>query len=498
LFIVVEIMLSKEYMAPLHLQEGRDVKRLLQMLKQYLSVEALKSFLTKRHGNAGRERYRRAGLTASASFISKALTIVISFVSVPLTVHYLGSERYGVWLTIGSLLTWMSMTDFGIAGNALVNLLADAHGKEDKRLAGQHAASAFWTLVGLSLCIGGIFLFSFHYIPWQEVFHVSSALPAAELDLACAYSLIFFVVGFPLSMVSSVYGAYQDGFMANIWNIAGSSLALISLIVVAQMKGGLPQLVLAISGTRVLVGLANVYYMFFRKYPWLMPRPSSVRVSSIKSLLSLGGNYMITQLAGLGIYQSQPMIITQMLGPSYVVIFVVAQKIVTLPNDLVFMATAPFISAYGEAKARADWGWIHRAFRNSLLASLAFGVPVTIAIALVAKPLIRIWAGSAAIPSASVVLWLSVYTLICVGMLSVGQLLCGLGRADILAYSLSLCALCTIGLGIVFARWWGVGGVAFAMALSKFCTSSPIQIFKIRGILRTHREPAMVEEPSAA
>jgi O-antigen/teichoic acid export membrane protein len=207
---------------------------------------------------------------------------------------------------------------------------------------------------------------------------------------------------------------------------------------------------------------------------------------------------MITQLAGLGIYQSQPMIITQMLGPSYVVIFVVAQKIVTLPNDLVFMATAPFISAYGEAKARADWGWIHRAFRNSLLASLAFGVPVTIAIALVAKPLIRIWAGSAAIPSASVVLWLSVYTLICVGMLSVGQLLCGLGRADILAYSLSLCALCTIGLGIVFARWWGVGGVAFAMALSKFCTSSPIQIFKIRGILRTHREPAMVEEPSAA
>jgi hypothetical protein len=67
-----------------------------------------------------------------------------------------------------------------------------------------------------------------------------------------------------------------------------------------------------------------------------------------------------------------------------------------------------------------------------------------------------------------------------------------------LAYSLSLCALCTIGLGIVFARWWGVGGVAFAMALSKFCTSSPIQLFKIRGVLRAHRAPAMVEEPSAA
>ena len=50
----------------------------------------------------------------------------------PLTVHYLGAERYGVWLTISSLLTWMSMTDFGLAGNALVNVLAEASGKDDQ------------------------------------------------------------------------------------------------------------------------------------------------------------------------------------------------------------------------------------------------------------------------------------------------------------------------------------------------------------------------------
>jgi hypothetical protein len=31
----------------------------------------------------------------------------MGFVSVPLTVHYLGAERYGVWLTISSLLLWV-------------------------------------------------------------------------------------------------------------------------------------------------------------------------------------------------------------------------------------------------------------------------------------------------------------------------------------------------------------------------------------------------------
>src|ERR1700753_2279254 len=114
--------------------------------RQYLDTRVLKSFLGKANANRGLERYRRAGITASTSFLSKALTIVISFVSVPLTVHYLGAERYGVWLTISSLLTWMALTDFGIAGNALVNVIAEADGKEDRGLAREYTASAFWML----------------------------------------------------------------------------------------------------------------------------------------------------------------------------------------------------------------------------------------------------------------------------------------------------------------------------------------------------------------
>ena len=89
-----------------------------------------------------------------------------------------------------------------------------------------------------------------------------------------------------------------------------------------------------------------------------------MRWHCIKRLFSLGGKYLVTQLASLGIYQSQPMIITQMMGPKYVVIFVVAYKIIALPMDLVFMATAPFISAFGEAKARQDWTWIRGAYKN--------------------------------------------------------------------------------------------------------------------------------------
>jgi hypothetical protein len=89
---------------------------------------------------------------------------------------------------------------------------------------------------------------------------------------------------------------------------------------------------------------------------------------------------------------------------------------------------------------------------------------------------------------------LSIYNLSAEWM-PVGQLLYGLERMAVSA--LSLCAFCVAGLRILFARWSGVGGVGLAMALNRIFTSSPIQLYKIRGILRANRAPALVLEQFA-
>jgi O-antigen/teichoic acid export membrane protein len=453
------------------------------LLKSYLSVQKLKTVLTQSSANRGIERYRRAGITASSSFIAKALNILISFLSVPLTVHYLGAERYGVWLTISSLITWMSMTDFGLAGVALVNVLAEASGKEDRVGAQQYTSSAFWALTGVSVVSGIAALAFFRYIPWRAVFRVSAATSTHELQVACALTLLFFVLAFPLSVQFSIYSAYQDGFLANVWSIAGNAISLAALVVVSQTHGGLPQLVLALSGTRCLVAIANVFFLF-RRYYWIVPAPSAVRWHCIKRLFSLGSKYLVTQLASLGVYQSQPIIITQMLGPAKVVIFVVAYKIIALPMDLVFMATQPFIPAFGEAKARQDWRWIEGAYKNAVRASLALGLPLAAVIGLTAKPLIRIWAGSVAVPSTSLVVWLSIYSVIGIILMAAGQMMSGLERVDPLAISVTLCALGVIGSAIVLSPRWGLTGIAFGMALSKLVTFWPIQLREVRRILR--------------
>src|ERR1700761_36866 len=145
-----------------------------------LKLAKLRAVITKSSTNRGVERYRRAGITASSSFVAKALNILISFLSVPLTIHYLGSERYGVWLTISSLLTWMALTDFGLSGNALVNVLSESSGKDDLETARQYASSAFWALSGISLVSAVVAAITFHWISWASVFKVSAAVSTHE------------------------------------------------------------------------------------------------------------------------------------------------------------------------------------------------------------------------------------------------------------------------------------------------------------------------------
>ncbi len=448
--------------------------------------------LSRTSANRGLERYRRVGISASTSYLSKALTILISFVSVPLTVHYLGAERYGVWLTMSSLLTWISMTDFGLAGNALVNAISEAHGKDDRVLAQQYTASTFWSLTVLSSLIGLAFLIAFQYISWEAVFHVSDTFPRHELELACAFTLCTFVAGLPLNMLNSIYNAYQDGYVANLWGIASNTLALITLVVVSQFHGGLAPLVLAVSGTRMVVSFASALYLFRVRYPWLAPAPSAVRWPRIKRLFNLGSKYMVTQLAGLGIYQSQPFIITQLLGPSKVMIFVVTLKIVALPVDLAYIGTAPFISAFAEAKQRQDWHWVRHAFRRSTQATLLLCLPVTIAVAFGAKTMVRLLAGSQAVPDTATVLWLCLYSVIGVALMTSGQLLCGVERVGTLAISLVAAAAATIGFAIIFAHWWELSGVAFGMALAKSLTYFPLQGIPVWRLLREARDPAPV------
>jgi len=77
------------------------------------------------------ERFRRASLSAATSAGAKGIALFTTAVSVPLTLGYLGSERFGVWMTLSALIALLGFTDLGI-GNSLLNSVAHAAGRDDR------------------------------------------------------------------------------------------------------------------------------------------------------------------------------------------------------------------------------------------------------------------------------------------------------------------------------------------------------------------------------
>lgn len=59
----------------------------------------------------GNERNVLAKRNIIASFGIKIIGIIISLILVPMTVNYVSSAQYGLWLTISSIVAWISLVD---------------------------------------------------------------------------------------------------------------------------------------------------------------------------------------------------------------------------------------------------------------------------------------------------------------------------------------------------------------------------------------------------
>jgi O-antigen/teichoic acid export membrane protein len=164
----------------------------------------------------------------------------------------------------------------------------------------------------------------------------------------------------------------------------------------------------------------------------------------------------------------------------------------------VFGGHRPRLSRFSAGNLRALLQWIRSAYRNASFASIALGLPLAAVLALVAKPLIFVWAGAAAVPDLHLVLWLFIYSAVGVCLMMPGHLLCGVQRLEPLTVSIVLCSVGCVALGIAFAPWWGLSGVAFAMAVSKVITFWPIQVRAVRHIFRAAGVAAPDREPQHA
>ncbi len=233
-----------------------DVQAIIDRLRGLKALLRLKPFDTSQDAGSSHERYRRAALTTLASVVGKAVNVFTSLLTVRLTLRYLGTERYGLWMSVTSIVSLLFFADLGI-GNGLLTAIAEARGRDDVDAVHRNVSSAFFVLVGITAAFLGVFACTYPFIPWARVFNVSSPIAVHEAGPAVIVFLCCFLANIPLDVVQRVQTGHQEGYLANFWTIVGNVSGLVLLLIVMHRHGGLPWLILAILGGGVLGVLGN-------------------------------------------------------------------------------------------------------------------------------------------------------------------------------------------------------------------------------------------------
>jgi O-antigen/teichoic acid export membrane protein len=396
---------------------------------------------------------------------NRLLSVVISLVSVPLTIGYLGTERYGAWIAIGAILAWVGLTDLGLA-NGLSNAVTSDAARDRHDRVRMHVSNFLLLIGSLSAASGLVAFCLWPFINWSSVFGIADPSVMAEVRTGMAFALGFFLLRLPFAASNRIYIAYQEGHIGNFWGAASNLLTLGALIAVTRTEGGLPLLVLALAGVPFLVDVASSIWLFGLHRPGLRPQLRAIDRSGFGEIMKVGTQFFLIQVMALVTFQTDVLVISHFLGAARVPTYNLTYQLfnyATLPQALLF---SYLWAAYNEAITRGDIAWVRRAVKWNVLGGLAWSAAAVAGLILIAKPFIGWWAGHDLIPSTALVWLMAGWVLMNAVTNSIA---CLLAAASHLRYQLIYSAVSTVSnilLSVLLVTRFGPEGVIAATLLS--------------------------------
>jgi O-antigen/teichoic acid export membrane protein len=411
------------------------------------------------------ERYKRVGLTAVASMGARAVAFATTFITVPLTLGYLGAEQYGLWVTITSVTVLLGFADFGLS-NGLVNGVSEALGKNDQETARRDVSSVFYMLVVVMTVLGIAFTAIYGIVPWPRVFNVSSGDAAAVAGPAMAVFLAIWLVSLPLSVVPSVRAGLQEGFASSIWQGVGSIVSLAALVVAITVKATLPWLVLALAGGPVVAVTLNGAGLI-RRRPWLAPRLRLATLPAIRRMMRLGLMFFILAIAIAVAYQTDNIVIARLLGPAQVTQYAVSMRLFMVVPIILSFGLTPLWPAYGEALSRRDVAWVRRTFIRSWAISAALGAVMSAFLLAFGVPILHAWTGGVVRPTTPLLLALTAWAFVQCLTGPIAMYLNGASALGFQAVCATIMMVANLALSIALTHAIGISGPAWGSVIAQ-------------------------------
>lgn len=404
------------------------------------------------------ERSKEALRQIALSVCAKSVSIVVPLLIIPLTINYVNPTQYGIWLTLSSIIAWVSFLDLGL-GNGFRNKFAESKAKGDFELARRYISTTYFAISTVVLC-ALILLFTInHFIDWSHVLKVDASY-SEELHKVFAVVCGFFCFNLIFNIFTSLLAADQKSGIAAVIHGIGQLISLVMIWMLTKFtEGSLLNLALYFSGVPcVVLFVASVVAFSFTHYKRYSPKISLIDLSLVKNILSLGIKFFLIFLSSIAIFQIINIVISREVGPTAVTEYNIAHKYFSVIYSVMSIIIAPFWSAFTDAYYKEDYIWMRQTTKR--LEKTWWLCIIAGLIMLIASPWIyRIWIGD----SVKVPFLLSLGVLVYVMSQSLGSIymhiINGLGTIRLQLIVYCTFAIVSWPLLNIFCHAFGIAGI---------------------------------------
>lgn len=307
--------------------------------------------------NKGQERSVRLKKNIIYLFVLRVVSIGLSFLLVPLTLHYVNSTQYGIWLTLSSIVGWMSFFDIGLS-NGLRNRFAQARAKNDVVLARKYVSTTYALLSFIFIPIVIVSSILSFEIDWGKVLNVDiSDINGFAFIVLIVFA--YFSLKFILSTINIILTADQRPAESSLRSLVEQVLSLIAIFILTKISNGsLLYLSIALCVIPIIVLIFFNITLFSTRYKAYSPNIKFVDLKVAPDLFNLGLKFFVIQISGIIKYQTSSFIIIRSFGAEEVTNYNIAYKLFGILPMVWNIFATPIWSAVTEASEKADKNWI--------------------------------------------------------------------------------------------------------------------------------------------
>ena len=409
----------------------------------------------------------------------KGYSVIINLTLISVTLNILNDYKYGIWITIFNVLSWIQIFDIGI-GNGLRNKFTECNTKGDKDEVRAYVSTSYIIIIIISLSLIALFLIPWYYVNWASVFSAKLNLND-ELSYLILIVFILTCVQFSIKLIGTILTADHKPFISSIILALSNTIILASfLFFQGYFEDSIIRVGVLYASVPVVILLFFTIVLFSTKYKEIKPSIKYFDGEKVKELFSLGGNFFIIQIAFLVIFQTDTLIISHVLSPTEVTPYNIVFRYFGVITMLTTIIMTPLWSAYTEAYVKKDFVWIRLVLNKKIKGFVLISILVGILL-LVSKPSITLWLGKNIHLNNILLIGMALYTIISVWNNMFSFILNGLSKTKIQLYTALLGLLVNIPLSIYLANIFGAAGVIMATCISLifFAIFGALETFKI-------------------